>query len=293
MIAKTMLKAIKPFRLACLLATYALGGGLVQYVRHLGSWGVLIQGGLFLLFVLLSVEFLKVLGQLRDFKNWPEDATLNQIKRTRWVIALAVATFLTVAMTIVIDWLWGGSLWGGLTVLIFVFLFSVGIYYLSDLKDSLRPFKIFIEVFLYVVFPPAIAFFTQSSEPHRFLTLVVIGLVPAYLAYPLLIQLKAYRHDLRYENLTFVTYVGWEKAMVIHNALILLTYLIFALIALLGFPWFLLWTVFLTLPIGLVEIWLMEGVRRGKKPLWGVMQFATACVLFIPMYLLGFAFWIR
>jgi hypothetical protein len=65
------------------------------------------------------------------------------------------------------------------------------------------------------------------------------------------------------------------------------------LIALIGFPWFILWPVFLTLPIGLFEIWLMEGVRRGKKPLWGLMQFATACVLFIPIYLLGFAFWIR
>lgn len=293
MIEKTLLKAIKPFRLACLFATYALGGGLVQYVRHLDNWGVLIQGGLFLLFVLLSIELLKVLEQLRDIKHWPEDATLNQIKRTRWVIALLIATFLTVAMTIAIDWLLAGSLWGGLTVLIIGFLFSVGIYYVSDLKDSLRPFKILIEALLFVVIPPAIAFFTQSSEPHRFLTLAVIGLVPAYLAYRLLIQLKAYRHDLQNEILTFVTYVGWEKAMVIHNALILLAYLIFALIALLGFPWFLLWPVFLTLPIGLVEIWLMEGVRRGKKPLWGVMQFATACVLFIPMYLLGFAFWIR
>jgi hypothetical protein len=81
--------------------------------------------------------------------------------------------------------------------------------------------------------------------------------------------------------------------MTLHNALILLTFLLFAMVTLFGFPWFLLWPVFLVLPLGLLEIWLMERVRRGSKPLWIVMQIAAACVLFIPMYLVGFAFWIR
>jgi hypothetical protein len=43
----------------------------------------------------------------------------------------------------------------------------------------------------------------------------------------------------------------------------------------------------------LLQVWLMERVKRGMKPLWGIMQFASACVLWMPMYLIGFAFWIR
>jgi len=293
MIVKNLLKAIKPFRLASMLATYALGAGLVQYVRHMKDWGTLIQSGLFLLFVILSIELLKILGQLRDIKNWPKDANLNEIKRLRWVIALVIATFLTAAMTIFVDWMIRRFLWDGLTFLILGFVILGGVYYLSDVRQALRPYKMLIEALLFVVFPPAIAYFTQSAEPHRLLTLVVPGLIPVYIAYRLLTDLKTFHEDLRTEKLTSVTHVGWEKAMVFHNALILLAYLIFAMVALIGFPWFILWPVFLTLPIGLVEIWLMEGVRRGKKPLWGLMQFATACVLFIPIYLLGFAFWIR
>jgi 1,4-dihydroxy-2-naphthoate octaprenyltransferase len=293
MIVKNLLKAIKPFRLASMLATYALGAGLVQYVRHMKDWGALIQGGLFLLFVILSIELLKILGQLRDIKNWPKDANLNEIKRLRWVIVLVIATFLTAAMTIFVDWMIRRFLWDGLTFLILGFVILGGVYYLSDVRQALRPYKMLIEALLFVVFPPAIAYFTQSAEPHRLLTLVVPGLIPVYLAYRLLTDLKTFHEDLRTEKLTSVTHVGWEKAMVFHNALILLAYLIFAMVALIGFPWFILWPVFLTLPIGLVEIWLMEGVRRGKKPLWGLMQFANACVLFIPIYLLGFAFWIR
>jgi len=293
MIVKNLLKAVKPFQLACMLATYTLGAGLVQYVRHLKDWGTLIQGGLFLLFVILSVELFMVLEQLRDIKNWPKDTNLNEIKRLRWVIALVIATFLTAAVTIFVDWMMRNSLWIGLTFLILGFIVLVGIYYLSEVRLGLRSYKILVEALLFVVFPPGVAYFSQSSEPHRLLTLVVLGLIPAYLAYRLLTDLKTFREDLLYEKATFVTHVGWEKAMVVHNALILLAYLIFALVALIDFPWFLLWPVFLTLPIGLFEVWLMEGVRRGKKPLWGLMQFATACVLFIPIYLLGFAFWIR
>jgi 1,4-dihydroxy-2-naphthoate octaprenyltransferase len=121
----------------------------------------------------------------------------------------------------------------------------------------------------------------------------VTALLPAYLAYRMLLQLKSLGIDQKHENLTIVTYMGWQRAMTLHNALILLTYLLMALITFLGFPWFLLWPVFLTLPIGLLEIWLMERVRGGKKPLWWIMQAATASVFLIPIYLLGFAFWIR
>ncbi len=81
--------------------------------------------------------------------------------------------------------------------------------------------------------------------------------------------------------------------MTYHNAFILLTYLFLALMTLFGFPWFLLWPAFLSLPIGLLEIWLMERTRRGARPIWRVMFFATACVLFVPLYLLSFNFWVR
>jgi len=37
----------------------------------------------------------------------------------------------------------------------------------------------------------------------------------------------------------------------------------------------------------------MERVKRGGKPFWVIMQIAALCVLVIPIYLIGFAFWIR
>jgi 1,4-dihydroxy-2-naphthoate octaprenyltransferase len=195
--------------------------------------------------------------------------------------------------TLFITWMVNDILWQGLSVLLILYAVLAGFYFWTKINPKFHPFLLFFEVVEFVILPPALAFFSQSNEPHLFLTLIVISLVPAFLAYQLLIQIKKYGKDMQNDVSSIVVQIGWEKGMVYHNALILLTYVLFALIAILGFPWFLLWPVFLTLPIGLVEIWLMERTRRGGKPLWRVMQLATLSVFFVPIYLIGFAFWIR
>lgn len=293
MIIKTILKALKPFRLVSLVLTYVLGGGLVQYVRGMHSWSSFIQGGIFLFMVVLSIDYLRLLQELTDAQKWPEGIMLKEVKQVRLVIAVITATSITAATTIFTGWMVGGVLWQGLIFLLIALIILGVFYYLSQAVESIQPFQILFEAFLIVVIPPAVAFFLQSENLHRLLTLVVIGLVPAYLGFRLLIQLQHYGRDYKHGIHTIVTQMGWNRAMVLHNALILLTYLLFALTALLGFPWFLLWPVFLTLPIGLLEVGLMERVRRGGKPLWRVMQFATLSVFLIPIYLLAYAFWIR
>jgi 1,4-dihydroxy-2-naphthoate octaprenyltransferase len=290
---KVLLIPIKPFPLVSLLATYALGAGLVQYVESMGDWSVFLPGGLFLILWYLAFRYLDLLASWNDRKKWPEGLTHASLRRTRWMLALTAATLVTSAMAIFVSWMVGGALWQGLTVLIFGFVLFCAIFYLTRLWTNLAPYRLLFETVLVVIFPPAIAFFLQTMDHHRFLTMVVVGLVPFYIAYRILSDLKSFGEDQTAERITVVTSLGWEKAMVLHNALILVGFLVLALVGLLGFPWFLLWPVFLTFPIGLLEIWLMERVRRGGKPLWAIMQFAAGSVFLIPMYLLGFAFWIR
>ncbi len=293
MILKSVMQALKPFRLISLVMTYLLGAGLVQYVREMKSWSAFIQGGLFLLLISLSLELMRTLQRLAVPRNWPEGMSLNEVKQVRWIIAILTATFLTVATAIVVTWMQTNILWSGAGFLLVALLIAGAFYYFAEALKFLKPFGLLIEVLVYVVIPPAIAYFLQSDDPHRLLTMVVVALVPSYLANRLLSMLKRFGRDQKYGVGTLVTLVGWENTMFFHNALILLTYLLYALVAVLGFPWFLIWPVFLTLPIGLTQIWLMERVKRGMKPLWRVMQVAAASVLFIPAYMLGFAFWIR
>jgi 1,4-dihydroxy-2-naphthoate octaprenyltransferase len=293
MILRTSLKIIKPFRLVSLVMSYLLGAGLVQYVKEMKSWPVFIQGGFFLIIIHLSLECLRLLQRLADPRKWPDGLSLKDARMVRLLSATLAATLLTVATTIFITWMQMGVVWQGLVVMVSG-VFAVGVlYYFSQVVEALRRFELLIEAVFFIVIPPALAYFLQSNELNRMLTMVVIALVPGYLANRLLALLKRYRGDYKTGVENIVIQMGWENAMLLHNALILFTYLLFALIALLGFPWILLWPVFLSLPIGLLQVWLMERVKRGMKPLWGIMQFASACVLWMPMYLIGFAFWIR
>lgn len=286
-------RSLKPFRLISLVATYVLGAGLVQYVRGIHLWSNFIEGVLFLILGVVSLELLKLLYDLNNPKNWPEGSHLNQIRQTRWVLVAVIAVLMTSATVLFFGWMVKKIVSQGLVLLVVTFLFAGFLYYLAKANRNFQPFQIFFETFLFVIIPPALAFFLQSDDLHSFLPLMVLGFVPAYLAYRILDQIARFGEDHRLEKVSFVTQTGWAKGMTFHNALILLTFFLFALVSLIKIPWFLMWPVFLSLPIGLLEIWLMERVRAGGKPLWRVMKFASAMVFFLPVYLLAFAFWIR
>ncbi|NLN69540.1 MAG: hypothetical protein GX142_01955 [Chloroflexi bacterium] len=293
MIARTIFNALKPFKLISLMMTYLMGAGLVKYFRGFSGWSVLIQGGFFLLFFVVSLELLCLLHSLQEPKRWLKAMGLEEVRLTRVVIATLSATLLTVATSILISWMKVTILWHGLVFLLFV-LFAVGtLYYLAQTNKYLKPYALLIEVVLFVVIPPLLAYFLYSDDLHPFLTLVVISLTPAYLANRLLHLLESFGHDQKYEVDTIVIRMGWEKALFFHNALILLTYFLMALISVLGAYWLIIWPVFLTLPLGLLEIWLMERLRRGLKPLWWAMRVASACVFLLPIYFIGFSLWVH
>ena len=293
MVIKSVSKVIKPFLLASLLVSYLVGAGLVQYVRGMQSWTGFVQGLFFILFIALSVESLAELQLLSDPRRWPENVTYDVVKQIRWALAILAATLLAAATSLLIGWMIGGSLNQGLLGLVIMAVLAGVVYYYTRILPKFTPYQVFSQALLFAVLPPAMGFFIQSNDIHWMLTLTVLPMIPGFIANQLLHQIKHFSADQKGDVKSFVNAIGWERGMVFHNALILLGYVMFALVAVLGFPWFLVWQVFLTLPIGLLEIWLMERTRRGGKVLWRAMTAATLSIYFIPMYLMGLAFWIR
>lgn len=293
MIVKTILNAFKPFHLMSLITTYMMGAGLVQYVRGMRSLSVLFEGLIFLLLVTISTQLIVLGEKIKDPAQRDEDLQEAQLRQIRWIIPMLTATFLACAATMFAGWAINGVLWQGLSLLITGIIISCAVCFLTEVRKRFQSLSLFVETIHYLVLPPGFAFFLQSSDNHSFLIMIVTCLIPAFLAYGFLIQIKRFGNDLKKGNQTIAVQLGWEKAMVFHNALILLTYFLFALMTLIAVPWFLVWPVFLTFPIGLVSIWFVEQIRRGKKPLWRMMQLSDAVVFFFPVYLLCIAFWIR
>lgn len=293
MVIKSVSKVIKPFLLASLLIAYLVGAGLVQYVRGMQSWTGFVQGLFFILFIALSVESLAELQLLSDPRRWSENVTYDVVNQIRWALAILAATLLAAATSLLIGWMIGGLLNQGLLGLVIMAILAGVVYYFTRILPKFTPYQVFSQALLFAVLPPAMGFFIQSNDIHWMLTLTVLPMIPGFIANQLLHQIKHFSEDQKGDVKSFVNAIGWERGMVFHNALILLEYVMFALVAVLGFPWFLVWQVFLTLPIGLLEIWLMERTRRGGRVLWRAMTAATLSIYFIPMYLMGLAFWIR
>ncbi|QRN84052.1 hypothetical protein JR338_04725 [Chloroflexota bacterium] len=290
---KELLKPIKIYRLIGLLMTYVMGAALANYVEGMRSWLVFWTGAAFLSCALFGFYYMQALQRVNDEKLKPQGMSLAELKQIRLGLALIAATMLTVAFTIIVGWMFEGLLWQGLIILLVV-IFMVGtVLILKGTSEKLQPFLPLLESILVVIIPPALGFFLQTQQMYRFLTMVVMGFVPFYLAFILLRQLIRFGEDQRKDIPTAVTAMGWEAAMVLHNTLILFGYLLLALAALLGLPWNTVWPAFLTAPLGLLEIWLMERVRRGQKPLWRIMQVAMGAVFLLPAYLLTLAFWIH
>ena len=288
---KILLRPIKVYRLIGLLMTYVMGAGLSHYVEMMRSWPAFWTGAAFLLCVFLSFEYMQALQRINENKDRPEGSTQTELQQLRIGLGVIAATLMTVAVTILVGWMVEGLLWQGLIILSVVIFALGGVLIVRGTAQNLQPFLPLLEAVLIVVIPPAFGFFLQTQQMHRFLTMAVMGFLPLYLAFILLQQLIRFGDDQRKELPTAVTAMGWEAAMVLHNTLILFGYLLLALAALLGLPWFLIWPVFLTAPLGLVEIWLMERVRQGRKPLWRIMQFAMGAAFVLPVYLLTLAFW--
>ncbi|MFH1964378.1 MAG: hypothetical protein ABIJ42_02450 [Acidobacteriota bacterium] len=292
MTLKTILQPLKPFQLIGLISSYLLGAGLVQYVNPLIDVDMMVQGGLFLLTFIIALDYLCGLQSTLKFDLWEDTSEIDLI-RIRWAYRIIAAFFVTFSTSLFVGWMVQGSLEPAAAVLWVVNLIIGMFYYLAQVHENLQPYQVLFEVILVVFSPPLMAFFLQSGSVHRFLTMSVVVLIPLYLSYRLLEDLV--RFDLGSERQTDAlgTKLGWDNMMILHNALILTGYALLAFMTLLGLPWFITWPVFLGLPIGLVEIWLMERVRRGYKPLWRIMQIATASTFLISAYFLAFAFWSR
>jgi 1,4-dihydroxy-2-naphthoate octaprenyltransferase len=140
---------------------------------------------------------------------------------------------------------------------------------------------------------PAFAFLLQVGNLHRLVAMTTFPLTALHLAMMLAFELPDYASDLKQEKRTLMVRLGWKTSMGMHNALILVAYLLLALAVTLGMPFFIALPAFFTLPVGLLQIWQMRRIAEGAAPNWRTLTL-TALVLFgATAYLLAFAYWTR
>jgi len=279
---------------------FALGGGIAHYLGVRIDWGVYLLGQAWVSLLQLSVHY------LNEYYNAPADReNANQTfltggsgavgpqglpERVPMMAALACLAFLA-----------------SITVVIIAQVKPVpeaylimGLAFLGAIFYSLPPVKLessgygeLTTTIMIAFMAPAYAFVLQAGELHRLVAMAAFPLAALHLAMLLAFELPDYANDLKFEKQTLLVRMGWQRAIVLHNILILCAYLLLALAAGFGFPWFVTWPSLLTLPLGLLQIWQMRRITEGSKPNWNAVTLGAMALFALMAYLMAYAFWTK
>jgi 1,4-dihydroxy-2-naphthoate octaprenyltransferase len=140
---------------------------------------------------------------------------------------------------------------------------------------------------------PSIAYLLQARVYHNLVVFISTPLVFLALAMLLAFDFPSYSGDMKYERNTLLARLGWERAISFHRFLVLGAYILFTTAPIFGFSLGLIWPVFLTLPFALLQIYWLQNISLGAKPLWNLLTANAITILGLSAYLLTLTFWLR
>ncbi|MEK6221467.1 MAG: hypothetical protein N2D54_04395, partial [Chloroflexota bacterium] len=97
------------------------------------------------------------------------------------------------------------------------------------------------------------------------------------------------KHNLR----NFLTLQGWENAMGLHYALLLMAFVALGAAGVVVIPRAISLPAFIPFPLAILQIWLMRKIADGAKPNWGTMAFNGYIIYGLTAYIMVFIFWTR
>ena len=293
------LRYARPGMLAAGIIFYILGTGIAKYLGQLINWDRFLLGlGLVIMLQLMSY-FLKAYFDLTDpasplrrmqkdeqQENHPAE---QQLTRQQVLMLAGLSMAVGAALTALL------FAQGAINIAVLVFL---GISFLLSYFYAVPPLRLvdngygeLTEAILVANLFPGLAFLLQTGELHRLLAMMTFPLLIIFLAARLALSLEHYLRNLRYGQRTMMVVLGWQRGMRLHNWLVPLAYLLFALAFTLGLPWSLTWPGLLTLPLAIFEVVQINRIAAGSRPSWRLLNLTAVALLALTAYFLSLAFW--
>lgn len=295
-----IIRLSRPLFLLGAVLVYALGAGIARYLGVEIDWAIYLLGQTWVTLLQLSTHY------LNEYFDAPADAAnpnrtpfsggsgvIGPGKLQRSTALVLAVGCLTVVASLTVLLIRQGTM-PPTTLFVMVLIFLGAFFYsVPPVRLASTGYGELTTSILVANLLPALAFLLQTGELHRLLAMSTFPLTALHLAMMLAFELPDYINDLKFDKKTLMVRLGWQRGMTLHNALILSAYLLLALAVSFGLPLAIAWPSFLTLPIGLLQIWQMRRVADGAKPNWTTLTI-TPLILFAAMtYLLAFAFWVR
>ncbi len=288
----TILRLARPLLLMLAALTYVLGTAIARYLGHpqtpivfwLGLVGVLMAQASM---ILLAEVFRPGNEAIVQDETPEERRAVYEGALYVSIAALAAASFIAVVLFQEHKLTPPALVFMGLSLVVIV-LYAVPPARLFDrgLGELLLALHL-----AYVI--PSIGFLLEAGDYQRLLNVVIVPLTFLALAAFVALDFPSYSDDLKYGRRTLLAQIGWERAVPLHNGLVVVGYVLFAVAPLLGFSLGLLWPAFLTLPFAILQIFWLRNIALGARPIWSMLTANAVSIFGLTAYFLMIAFWLR
>ncbi|MDK1027817.1 MAG: prenyltransferase [Anaerolineae bacterium] len=282
----------QPLVILFAILTYILGTGISRYLGVSQNWTVFWLG--FVIIILAQFGMNLLVEALRPIDQ-PSNRNQNRAERVnlrKAALLLSISALATLAIFILIAAQRGvltpvGILFLVLSVFV---LLAYAVRPLRLVDSGLGELGLAVQIGL---ISPGIGFVFQQGEYHRVVAMISFSLTLLAFAYFITLGFPSYASDQKYDRRTFLRIIGWERAVPLHHSLVLGAYLILASAPYLGLAWGLIWPSLLTLPFAILQIFWLQSISQGAKPIWNLITINALAVFGLTTYFLTFAFWIR
>ncbi len=289
---RNLLRLSRPLNLLFAALTYILGVGLARY---LGDSFHAMPFWLGLLGVLLAQAVMSLLGEVfrPDADPITPDETIGERKSLREAMLYFSVSALAVLAVIIFLLYLNRSVSPSALLFIGLSLFLTIFYGVPPVRLFNLGFgELTVAVHLaYII--PSIGFLLQAENYHRLLGMIVFPLSLLACACFLVLDFPTFAQDQKYNRRTLLVRLGWERAVPLHNVLVIAAYLAFLSAPAFGFSLTVLWPAFLTLPFAVLQSLSLRNIELGGRPIWNLLIATAIAVFGLTAYFLTLIFWLR
>ncbi len=281
-----------PLYLLLAALTYSLGAGIAKYLGYPPLARELILGLLITLLLQASMDWLAGAFCPPQEKLASEEGAKDHAQFRRAALYAASAGLAAAgALTFAIIRLGGESV--GLAICVGLSALVILGYSTPPIRATGKGFGELLLAAQIGYLTPTLGFLLQAGGPHRLLNLCTVALTLLLVAMLIALELPSYADDDRRQRATLLTTLGWERGLRLHHGLIFASYILLGLSVLLGFSFSLIGPAFLTLPFAILQVFLLQGIAHGARPIWRLMRANALAVFALTTYFLTLSFWIR
>jgi len=286
-----LLKLTRPLHLLLAALTYSFGASLADYLGKPFRADSFWLGFVMILLLQIAMNLLPEVYRPHHEPLLENETRVDKVKLRNNALNISTAALASIAVLAYALFNTHHLPLSAFFFLVFSLILII-MYAIPPLRFINRGFgEILLAVQLAYVFP-SFAFTLQVGATHPFLALAIPLTFLAF-AYFIVLDFQAFAQDQKYQRVTFLTRLGWERVIPLHHIFVLFAYILFLAMPVFNLSLKLLAPAFLTLPFALFQIYQLRNIALGIKPNWTLLNATALGVFGLTTYFLTLTLWLH